>query len=394
MLALDGIRVIDLTRALSGPICTMTLGDMGADVIKIEQPGTGDESRHWGPPFSQGESAYFLNFNRNKRSMTLNLKHEHGQQVLWRLIETADVLIENFRPGLIASLGFGYDAVHARNPRLIYCSISGFGQDGPEATRPAYDIILQGMSGVTSVTGDQDGDPYRSGLPVADVISGMSACQGILAALYAREQTGAGQKVETTLLGATSAALANLGGAYLMNGKIPPRVGNSHPQIAPYDLIHTADGYVNIAAGNDELWRKLCAALSMDHLAHDARFRTNRDRVQNRKELLAEIELRTRAMTTDELLDRLDSTRIPAGPIRNLQQVFESPQARHMGLVVTQRHPVAGEVRTVNNPLRFSETPVEMRLPPPVLGQHTEAILSELGFNVEEIATMRKEHTI
>ena len=262
MRPLDGIRVVDLSRALAGPFCTMQLGDLGADVVKVEEPNVGDDSRHWGPPFQDGESAYFLSTNRNKRSVALNLKTWYGAEALWRLIERADVLVENFRPGLMERLGFGYEKVHARNSLLVYCSISGYGQDGPEAHRPGYDIILQGTSGVTSVTGDPDGRPYRCGLPVCDILAGMFATQAILAALYARHWTGEGQRVQTTLLGATVAAMPNFAGSYLMSGETPQRVGNSHPQIAPYDLVRAADGYVNIACGNDDIFRRFCQALA------------------------------------------------------------------------------------------------------------------------------------
>lgn len=389
MSPLDGVRVVDLTRALAGPFCTMILGDLGADVIKVEQPGAGDDSRHWGPPFKNGESAYFLNANRNKRGITLNLKRDGARDALWRLIERADVFIENFRPGLISRLGFSYDEAIQRNPRLIYCSISAFGQDGPEALRPGYDIILQGMSGASSVTGDPEGLPYRSGMPVCDILSGMFACQGILAALHVRERTGRGQRVETTLLGATVAALANLAGSYLMTGDAPARVGNSHPQIAPYDLIHTADGYANVASGNDDLWRNLCGALGLEPLLADPRFASNGERVRNRKALLAAIEARTTQMTTTELLQTLDDAGVPAGPIRDLKQVFESPQALHMGLALTQSHPAVGEARSVNTPLRLSDTPPSMRYPAPTLGQHTNDVLRELGYDDD---TLRRWH--
>ncbi len=394
MRSLEGVRVVDFTRALAGPFCTMQLGDLGVDVVKVEEPGVGDDSRHWGPPFSGGESAYFLNVNRNKRGITLNLKRDGGRDALWRLVERADVLIENFRPGLMARLGFGYDALSARNPRLIYCSISGFGQQGPEADRPGYDIILQGMSGVTSVTGDPDGMPYRCGLPVCDILSGMFATQGILAALLARQTSGRGQRVETTLLGATVAAMPNFAGAFLMSGKVPARVGNSHPQIAPYDLLRTVDGYANVAAGNDDLWRRFCRALDLQPLLDDPRFTSNGERVRNRSALLTAIELRTTQLTTADLLTRLDAAGVPCGPIRDLRDVFASPQAAYMGLALTQQHPTAGEIRTVRSPLDLSDTPSGARLPPPMLGQHTVEVLRELGYDDETIATWQADGTV
>lgn len=394
MRPLDGIRVVDLSRALAGPFCTMQLGDLGADVIKVEEPGVGDDSRHWGPPFQEGESAYFLGANRNKRGVTLNLKSDGGVEALWRLIESADALVENFRPGLMEQLGFGYEVAHARNPRLVYCSISGYGQDGPESTRPGYDIILQGTSGVTSVTGDPHGDPYRCGLPVCDILAGMFATQAILAALYARQRTGEGQRVETTLLGATVAAMPNFAGSYLMSGETPKRVGNSHPQIAPYDLVRTADGYVNIACGNDDIWRRCCGALGIEELIGDARFTSNHARVLNRGALIAALERHTSATTTDALVSRLEEAGVPCGPIRDLREVFESPQARHLGLAQPMTHPVAGEIAVVRSPIELSATPVELRLPPPTLGQHTDEVLRQLGFDEERIASWRADGTV
>jgi crotonobetainyl-CoA:carnitine CoA-transferase CaiB-like acyl-CoA transferase len=378
----------------------MLLGDLGADVVKVEEPGVGDDSRAWGPPFiggvgdERGESAYFLSCNRNKRGITLNLKRAGGREALWRLIEPADIFIENFRPGLIARLGFDYESVAARNPRLIYCSISGFGQDGPEAHRVGYDLILQGMSGVTYLTGDPNGPPMRSAMPVSDVLAGMFAGQGILAALYAREHSGRGQKVETTMLGATLAALGNFAGTYFITGQSPSRVGNSHPQIAPYDLLRTADGYVNIAGANDDVWRRLCGALDLERLADDPRFRANVERVKHRRELLALLEQRTTQLATEALLARLEEARVPAGPIRTLEQIFESPQADHLGLAITQEHPTAGAVRSVRNPLGFSETPPVLRLPPPRLGQHTDEVLRELGYDAATIGRLHADGTV
>ncbi len=391
MSPLDGIRVVDLSRALSGPLCAMLLGDLGADVIKVEEPGVGDDSRHWGPPFQQGESAYFLSCNRNKRGITLNLKRDGGRQALWRLIERADVLIQNFRPGLMEQLGFGYETVHARNPRLIYCSISAYGQDGPESRRPGYDIIMQGTTGATSVTGDPTGSPYRSGLPVCDVLSGQTALQAILAALFARERTGRGQHVDTTLLGATVAALGNFASSYLVSGVAPQRVGNSHPQIAPYDLIRTADGYINIAGGNDDIFRRVCAALDLSELPDDPRFASNSARVHNRAAMLTALEARTTTMTTDALMRVLDDAQAPAGPIRDMEQVLNSPQAQHIGLVRELQHPTTGVVRVVDTPLHLSETPATLRLAPPTLGEHTATVLAELGFDAATIAAWRAD---
>lgn len=394
MLALEGVRVVDLSRALAGPYCTMLLGDLGAEVVKVEEPGVGDDSRHWGPPFQGGESAYFLSCNRNKRGIALNLKTEAGRKALLQLIERADVLVENFRPGLMDQLGFGYEAVAARNPRLIYCSISALGREGPEAHVPGYDIILQGMSGVSSVTGDPAGPPMRSGLPVSDILAGMTAMQAILAALYVRERTGRGQRVETTMLGATVAALGNYATSYLLSGKVPGQVGNSHPQVAPYDLVRARDGYVYIAGGNDGIWRRLAGALDLAPLLDDPRFATNAERVANRAPLLAAIEERTRRMPVETLLERLTAAKVPAGPVRDMRQVFESPQARHMGLAQEMQHPAAGAIRVVDTPLKLSETPAMLRRHPPSLGEHTDEVLRELGYDDEAIARLRAEGAV
>ncbi|MGZ3680221.1 MAG: CaiB/BaiF CoA transferase family protein, partial [Ktedonobacterales bacterium] len=352
------------------------------------------DSRHWGPPFKAGESAYFMSCNRNKRGITLNLKTDGGREALWRLIERADVLVENFRPGLLARLGFSYEAVSARNPRLIYCSISGFGQEGPEAQKPGYDIILQGMSGVASITGDPDGRPVRAGLPICDILAGLFAQQGILAALYAREHTGRGQRVETTLLGATVAALGNFAGSYLMSGKVPQRVGNSHPQIAPYDLLRTADGYTYVAGGNDDIWQRFCRALDLPALLDDPRFATNGERVRHREAMLQAVEARTSQISTNDLLALLEEAKVPAGPIRHMAQVFDSPQAQYSGLAQTMQHPIVGEFRTVNTALAFSETPATLRLPPPTLGQHTDEVLCELGYADEVIVQWHEEGAV
>lgn len=385
----EGIRVVDLSRALAGPYCTMMLGDMGADIIKVESPGVGDDSRQWGPPFEGGESSYFIGTNRNKRDITLNLKTPEGLALLWELIATADVFVENFSPGKMEQLGVSYEEVHARFPRAIYCGISGFGRSGPEAHKPAYDIILQGMSGLMSVTGEPDGDPMRTGPAISDVLAGMFAAWGIATALFARERTGQGQRVDTTLLGADLAAMANIVSRYFATGVSPKRVGNSHAQIAPYDAIRASDGFVLVAPANDELWRRFCGALGLDALLAEEQFATNRQRVEQRPALLRAINARTTQLTRLEILARLEAVRVPCGPIRELDEVYRSEQAQHLGLAPAIAHPTAGEVRTTAIPVTLSDTPGSIRRAPPLQGQHTDEILAELGRTPEEIARLR-----
>ncbi|MBA3416527.1 MAG: CoA transferase, partial [Chloroflexia bacterium] len=313
---LAGIRVVDLTRVMTGPYCTMMLGDLGADVVKVELPGRGDDTRHWGPPFVGGESVYFMTVNRNKRSIALDLKHDEGKTALWRLLAGADVLVENFSPGTLARLGFGAEAVRARQPRLVYAAISGFGQSGPDHARVAYDLIVQGMSGMMSVTGHPDGPPTRLGVPIADIGAGMFAAYAIAAALYRRERTGQGCTVDTSMLGGQVALLTYQAGGFLATGEPPGRLGNAHPMIAPYDTFACADGYVNIAVGNDAMWRRFCAAVERPDLAVDETFAANAGRVTNKPALYAALEPTLRALPRDEIVRRLDAAAVPCGPIR------------------------------------------------------------------------------
>jgi crotonobetainyl-CoA:carnitine CoA-transferase CaiB-like acyl-CoA transferase len=383
---LDGIRVVDLTRVMTGPYCTMMLGDMGADVIKVEMPGTGDDTRAWGPPFVGTESTYYLSVNRNKRSIALDLKSELGREALWRLIDSSDVLVENFSPGTIARLGFGYEAVNARNPRMVFASISGFGQSGPSAGRTAYDLIVQGMSGMMSITGEKGGRPTKTGPPVADISAGMFTAYAIAAALYGREQTGAGTYIDVSMFAGQVALLTYHAGTYFTNGSIPTAQGNAHAIIVPYDTFPTSDGFVNIAVGNDRLFQKFCEALGMPEEAADPRFATNADRNANKAALYEALEANLGQRTTADVVELLDTAGVPCGPINDIAQVFDDPQAVHSQMRQSAQHSTVGEIGLTGFPYRVGGETLQVRTPPPVLGEQTEAILTELGFSSEEIA--------
>jgi crotonobetainyl-CoA:carnitine CoA-transferase CaiB-like acyl-CoA transferase len=387
---LSGTRVVDLTRALAGPYCTLLLGDMGADVIKIELPGSGDETRQWGPPFVAGESSYFMSVNRNKRSVTLDLKSPAGREALKRLTESADVLVENFRPGTMERLGLSYADAKALNPSIVYCSISGFGQDGPRSKQPAYDGILQGMGGVQYLTGEPDGGPARVGVPIGDICAGMFAAYAIAGALYWRERDAErrGQFIDTSMLGGQVALLSYQAGRYFATGSAPSRIGNRHASIAPYEMFRTSDGYVNVAAANEPMWQRFCKALDLVALLSDVRFATNPDRVTNRAALSSLIEERLAQLTQAEVISRLEAAEVPVGPVYDLAQVFSDPQSEHLGMAQPTPHPKVPDLRTTGFPWRMSETNPEVRCPPPLLGQHTTEVLKELGYTDSEIVSL------
>lgn len=389
---LDGVKVLDLTRVLAGPYCTMLLADMGADVVKVERPGAGDDTRAFGPPFLNGESAYFLSINRNKRSLTLNLKHPKALVILRQLLDKADVVVENFRPGTMESFGYGYDAVRDFNPRLIFCSISGYGHTGPESELPGYDLIIQGKGGIASLTGDPDGPPYKVGTSQADIIAGMMGFQGILLALLARTQTGKGQKIDISMLDCQVALLTYQAGIYFATGESPTRMGNQHPTITPYETYRCQDGYINVACGNDNMWRTLCRALQQEAWADDPRFRTNADRVGYRRQLGALLEPVMLQKTMREWIDILQQHGIPCGPIQSVGQVCNDPQVLARDMVVSLNHPKAGPIRVTGIPIKLSETPGAVHSPPPLLGEHSAAVLHDwLQLGAAEVEPLRQE---
>lgn len=392
---LTGIRVLDLTRALAGPYCTMMLGDMGAEIIKVESPEGGDDSRSWAPPYIGPESAYFLSCNRNKKSITLNLRTEKGKKILTDLIKVSDVLVENFRPGVMTQMGFAYENIKPINPRIIFCSITGFGHKGPDSQKPGFDLIAQGMSGFMSFTGEVGGGPIKVGVAIADINSGMFAAYGIVAALYHRERTGQGQKVETSLFATMLAELTFQAGRYFATGQSPKPEGNRHPLIAPYESFPCADGHINIAAGNDNLFAKTCSALGLPDLPQDARFKTNGLRVKNREALIMLLEEKTKTFKVKELQQILDRAGVPNGPIWSVGQALTSEQAQALEMVKEIEHPTCGKIKITGIPVKLSLTPGEVKNPPPILGEHTEEILTKiLGYTKLEVERLKQEKVI
>ncbi len=391
---LEDLLVIDLTRALAGPYCTMMLGDLGARIIKIETPDGGDDTRGWGPPFINGESSYFLGINRNKESLTLNLKQPDAREVLRRLLGRADVLVENFRAGTMDRFGFGFPAVHALNPRLVYASISGFGQDGPYRERTAYDLILQGMGGLMGTTGEEGGPPVKVGVAVTDIAAGMFAAYGILAALRVRDRTGQGQLVDAAMLDAQVSWLTYQAGYYFATGENPRRLGSAHPSLVPYQAFRTQDGYINVAVGSEGIWSRFVEAIGAPHLADDPRFRTNPDRVAHRSELIALLDPIFATRSTADWVTATEQAGVPAGPIYQLSDIFGDPQVRHREMMQEIDHPRAGRIKQTGVPIKLSATPGRIASPPPVLGQHTESILKELGYDVSGIASLRSRGAI
>jgi CoA:oxalate CoA-transferase len=392
-LALEGLRVLDLTRVLVGPYTTMILADLGAEVIKLEMPVTGDDSRAF-PPHVNGESAYFMSLNRNKRSMTLNLKTVHGKKVFREMIKQVDVLVENFRPGTMERLDLGYDSLKNDNPRLIYAAASGFGHSGPYSHRPAYDAIVQAMGGIMSITGQPGGPPTRVGTSIGDITAGLFAAIGILAALAYREKTGSGQKVDIAMLDSQVAILENAIARYTANGEIPEPIGNRHPAITPFEPFPTRDGQLMIAVGNNALWAKFCAAINRSELRDDPRFATNTLRTTNQQDLKRVLCETFRTKNTNEWREILDQAGVPNGPINSVDEVIKDPQVIAREMIVEVNHPRAGVTPLPGIPIKLSESPGSIRKPAPLLGQHTAEILSEtFGFSSEQIKAM-EEHGI
>ena len=390
MKPLDGVRVADLSRVVSGPFCTMMLADMGADVIKIEEPGRGDEARAFGPRFQGGESPYYLSVNRNKRSCTVDLKHDDGKDILRRLVDRSDVLIENFPPGAMDRLGFDYETVAAANPRLVYCSISGFGETGPDAGRPGYDLIVQGESGLMDLTGPSDGPPSRIGTSIADLTSGSMATQGILLALYARERTGRGQRVTVAMLDAMASLLTYNAGSYFASGESPTRRGNTHPSVVPYQTLRARDGWMNLGVANDSLWRRYCDAIGRPDLRDDPRYATVAGRVDHRDEIVPIVETLTATRTVADWMEILGAAGVPCGRIRTVAEVCTHPQLTEREKIVTRPHPSAGTVTTVGLPIDLSDTPGAIERAAPLLGEHTDEVLRDvLDYTAEEISRFR-----
>jgi glutaryl-CoA transferase len=389
---LDGITILDLTRVLSGPYCTMLLGDMGARVIKVEQPGKGDDTRGWGPPFVNGESAYFLSINRNKESVTLDFKKPDGRAILHRLIAKSDVLIENFRPGTLGKLGLDYAGLAPKHPRLIYCSISGFGHTGPRRNEAGYDAVIQAEGGLMSVTGAADGPPYRLGVAIGDIVTGMFAAQGVLLALLGLQRSGRGQLVDVGMLDSVAALLTYQASIFFATGSAPQRIGNRHPTIVPYETFAASDGDFVLAVGNDDQWRRFCSVAGLDL---DERFATNRLRVTRYAELRPILTQCLQRRTRVDWIERLTAAGVPCGSVRDLGEVFTDPQLDAREMIAQAEHATLGAIRLLGVPVKLSETPGSIRMAPPTLGQHTDSILrDDLDLSAADIESFRERGAI
>jgi formyl-CoA transferase/CoA:oxalate CoA-transferase len=372
----------------------MILADLGARVVKVEHPGKGDDTRHWGPPFIGAESAYFLSINRNKESVTLDFKPAEGRAVMEKLIAQADVLVENFRPGTLDRAGFGYEAVSQRHPRVIYASISGYGQTGPRREEAGYDAVMQAEGGLMSVTGDPDRPGVRMGVAITDMVAGLYCAQGISAALFARERSGHGQRVDIGMLDTTAALLTYQAGNFFATGNVPQRKGNQHATIAPYEVFSTIDGEIVVAVGNDGIWRRFCGAIGLPEMAADPRFATNKDRIANYPEMRPPIDRAFRTATSAEWIARLNAAGVANGEVRNIEQMLHDPQLEARNMIETVAHPTVGATRVIGAPIKLSENPASIRIPPPVLGEHTDAVLGEIGYDAAGISALRSKGVI
>ncbi|RDW17224.1 CaiB/BaiF CoA transferase family protein [Oceanobacillus chungangensis] len=376
--ALENITVLDLSRVLAGPYCTMILGDLGAEVIKVEAPGGSDETRKWGPPFQHDTSAYYLSANRNKKSITLDLKSEKGIKIIKQLVKISDVVIHNFKTGTMEKLGIDYDTLSAINHSIVYCSITGFGETGPKKDMPGYDFIIQAMSGLMSITGDEKSGPQKLGVAITDILTGLYACIGIQAALLERKSSKLGQKLDISLYDTAVSSLVNIGSNYLMSGKIPTALGNQHANIVPYQTFQTLDGEMVIAVGNNRQFKALCSILEQPQIAINERFATNPERVKHREQLIPVLQQVLLTNTTAYWLEKCHENNIPCGPIQNLEEVTLDPQLNKRNMFIDYEHPTAGPIKMIGSPLKLSRTPVTMRHHPPNAGEHNEAILSKL----------------
>ncbi|MEM0084291.1 MAG: CaiB/BaiF CoA-transferase family protein [Candidatus Methanomethylicia archaeon] len=393
---LEGIRVLDVSRVLAGPFCTMILGDLGAEVIKVEEPVKGDETRSWGPPFINGESAYYLSINRNKKSITVNLKSEEGIEIIYRLAERSDVFIENFRPGVAERLKIDYDSIKKINPKIIYCSISGFGQTGPYRDYPAYDLLIQAMSGFMSITGEEGRPPVRIGVALFDIGAAMYAAIAIIAALYRREKIGVGERIDISLLDTGVSWLTYMAMNYFATGENPKKMGSAHPSIVPYQCFKDKNGkYFAVAVGNDEHWRKMCKSLGKEEWINDERYITNPNRVKNRYELLAELNKIFESNTREYWLKVLMENSVPCAPVNEVSEILSDPQVIHREMVKEINHPKLGLIKQLGIPIKYANTKLEIKDPPPTLGQHTEEVLMKiLGYDKEKILDLKKRGVI
>jgi len=393
---LKGIRVLDVSRVLAGPFCTMILGDLGAEVIKVEEPLKGDDTRSWGPPFIDGEAAYYLSVNRNKKSITVNLKHPDGLKIIYGLAEKSDVFIENFRPGVAERLKIDYETISKINPKIIYCSISGFGQTGPYKDYPAYDLLIQAMSGFMSITGEEGRPPVRIGVALFDIGAAMYAAIAIIAALYRRDRTGVGERIDISLLDTGVSWLTYMAMNYFATGINPKRMGSAHPSIVPYQCFQDRDGkWFALAVGNDEIWKRMCKAIGREDLMNDKRYATNPDRVRNRNELLEELDKIFKSNSRDYWIKIFMENEVPCAPVNEVSEILSDPQTLHREMVVEVDHPKIGRLKQLGIPIKYAKTTLKVEHPPPMLGQHTEEVLMNLlGYKKEEILELKKRGVI